>query len=471
MWALRKPFLVLISRANTRNIATGIQRFQINGRFSLGRGLERKGIANRPFQGPQPRWFSGRFSRHKEITRLEKEANATPGNAEKQRALYTALLKEDGGAKRVVTRFERYRFAADLETFKLYMQALIDLGQIDRIKDIKLENLIQEGPHGSGQTGVYTGLGMTGGRSSGYSPTMTSSLTQGSSEAPVYVKMQPDSFRNKLLGSLISTVGMLLVTTASVFIFFNFIYEKLPGITRTTRQKDISPIQTSTTRFDDVKGCKEAKQELEEIVQFLKNPEKFTRLGGQLPRGVLLMGPPGTGKTLLAKAVAGEAGVPFFSASASEFEEMYVGVGARRVRELFNAAKERSPCLVFIDEIDAIGGSRKSKEPQTMRLTLNQLLVELDGFNPNSGIIVLAATNFPEMLDRALTRAGRFDRHITVPLPDVRGRKDILKLYTSKLRLGSDVNVKVLAQSTPGYSGAELSTMVNDAAIHASMRG
>ena len=198
---------------------------------------------------------------------------------------------------------------------------------------------------------------------------------------------------------------------------------------------EIEPNMSQVYKFSDVQGVDEAKAELEEIVAFLRDPKKFTRLGGKLPKGILLMGPPGTGKTLLARAVAGEAQVPFFYCSGSEFDEMFVGVGARRVRELFSAAKRKSPCIVFIDEIDAIGGTRNPKDQQYVKMTLNQLLVELDGFSPSEGIVVIAATNFPESLDKALTRPGRFDRHVVVPLPDVRGRVEILRLHTKQMPL------------------------------------
>ncbi|EFJ46511.1 hypothetical protein VOLCADRAFT_105496 [Volvox carteri f. nagariensis] len=242
-----------------------------------------------------------------------------------------------------------------------------------------------------------------------------------------------------------------------------------PSVEPKEYKKDELP-EKSIRTFKDVKGCDEAKEELREVVEFLKNPGKFTRLGAKLPKGVLLTGPPGTGKTLLAKAVAGEAGVPFFYRAGSEFEELYVGVGSRRMRALFAAAKKRSPCIVFIDEIDAIGGNRKAWENHT-RKTLNQLLVEMDGFESTDGIIVMAATNLPESLDPALKRPGRFDRQVAVPLPDIKGRRDILEYYLSDKPLGPDVDRELLARQTQGFSGADLSNLINEGAILAAKEG
>ena len=220
--------------------------------------------------------------------------------------------------------------------------------------------------------------------------------------------------------------------------------------------------------FADVAGIEEAKDEVEEIIAFLKDPKKFTRLGGRIPKGVLMMGPPGTGKTLLARAIAGEAGVPFFSISGSDFVEMFVGVGASRVRDLFEQGKKNAPCIVFIDEIDAVGrhrGAGLGGGHDEREQTLNQLLVEMDGFESNEGVILIAATNRPDVLDPALLRPGRFDRRIVVPRPDVKGRLGILKVHTKKMPLGTNVDLEVVARGTPGFSGADLENLVNEAAL------
>ncbi|WP_106418829.1 ATP-dependent zinc metalloprotease FtsH [Salinicola tamaricis] len=239
-----------------------------------------------------------------------------------------------------------------------------------------------------------------------------------------------------------------------------------------SKAKLLSQDQIKTT-FADVAGCDEAKEEVVELVDFLKDPSKFQRLGGQIPRGVLMVGPPGTGKTLLAKAIAGEAKVPFFSISGSDFVEMFVGVGASRVRDMFEQAKKQAPCIIFIDEIDAVGrhrGSGMGGGHDEREQTLNQLLVEMDGFEANDGIIVIAATNRPDVLDPALLRPGRFDRQVTVPLPDIRGREHILNVHLRKVPMGDGVKASIIARGTPGFSGADLANLVNEAALFAARR-
>ena len=227
--------------------------------------------------------------------------------------------------------------------------------------------------------------------------------------------------------------------------------------------------------FKDVAGLSEAKQEIQEIVEFLKNPSKYTELGGKIPKGALLVGPPGTGKTLLAKAVAGEANVPFFSLSGSDFVEMFVGVGASRVRDLFRQAKEKSPCIIFIDEIDAVGRAR-GKNPNMgsndeRENTLNQLLTEMDGFGSNSGVIILAATNRADILDKALLRAGRFDRQIYVELPDLNDRREIFRVHLHPIKIDGSIDVDLLARQSPGFSGADIANVCNEAALIAARRG
>lgn len=232
--------------------------------------------------------------------------------------------------------------------------------------------------------------------------------------------------------------------------------------------KKITPVEEVNTTFEDVKGCDEVKEELQEIILYLRDPDRFTRLGAKLPKGVMMSGSPGTGKTLLARAIAGEAGIPFLQASGSEFEEMFVGVGARRIRDLFQEARKHAPCIVFIDEIDAVGSKRSNRDNTAVRMTLNQLLVEMDGFENNNGVVVICATNFPESLDKALTRPGRLDRQIVVPIPDLKGRMEILEMYASKLILDEHVDLRTLARRTAGMTGADLANILNIAAVRSS---
>ncbi|CAO3626489.1 unnamed protein product [Cunninghamella blakesleeana] len=299
----------------------------------------------------------------------------------------------------------------------------------------------------------------------------TAAIASGSGNKgnPIYVVVEEG--RKFMVWKVLRWLGVTVTYAFCILTILSLAMENSGLLKTTTTQTEYEPINQKSVKFDDVQGVDEAKQELEEIVQFLRNPQKFTELGGKLPKGVLLTGPPGTGKTMLARATAGEANVPFFFMSGSEFDEMYVGVGARRVRELFAAARAKAPSIVFIDEIDAIGSKRNPKDQSYMKQTLNQLLVDLDGFSQTEGVIFIAATNFPELLDKALVRPGRFDRHVNVPLPDVRGRMQILKHHMKKITLANDVDVSVISRGTPGFSGADLANLVNQAAIQASREG
>lgn len=314
-------------------------------------------------------------------------------------------------------------------------------------------------------TGVATG----GGKFLTYAPE-DPSLVGSLMAKKIEVMAEPDEESPWYMTLLVSWFPMLLLV--GVWIFFMRQMQGGGGRAMNfgrSRARMITQEQTRIT-FDDVAGVDEAKEELTEVVQFLSDPKKFTRLGGRIPKGVLLVGSPGTGKTLLARAVAGEAGVPFFSISGSDFVEMFVGVGAARVRDLFLQGKKNAPCLIFIDEIDAVGrqrGAGLGGGHDEREQTLNQLLVEMDGFESNEGVILIAATNRPDVLDPALLRPGRFDRQVVVPTPDVRGRRRILEVHTRRSPLSPDVDLDVLARGTPGFSGADLENLVNEAALQA----
>ena len=302
-----------------------------------------------------------------------------------------------------------------------------------------------------------------------YDPTMVETLRKNG----VKVEAQPeDTSSNTFWGIVISWFPMILLIGVWVY----FMRQASSGNNKAmsfgkSRARLIENNKKVT--FADVAGCDESKQKLEEIIDFLKDPSKFQRLGGRIPKGVLMVGPPGTGKTLLAKAVAGEANVPFFSISGSDFVEMFVGVGASRVRDMFAQAKKNAPCLLFIDEIDAVGrhrGAGLGGGNDEREQTLNQLLVEMDGFDDNQSVILIAATNRPDVLDPALLRPGRFDRQVTVSNPDIKGREEILKVHVKKVPLAKDVNLTTVARGTPGFSGADLANLVNEAALLAARK-
>src|SRR5499425_2794196 len=284
-------------------------------------------------------------------------------------------------------------------------------------------------------------------------------------------------FKGEVSNDWLPTVLSWVVPVALFFLLWNYLFKKMssPGnLMQIGKSKAKVYIEKKTgVTFEDVAGIDEAEEELEEVVEFLRNPQKYQRLGGRIPKGVLLVGPPGTGKTLLARAVAGEAGVPFFSISGSEFVEMFVGVGAARVRDLFDQARQHAPAIIFIDELDALGRARgpfAAGGQDEKDQTLNQLLAELDGFDPSSGLVLLAATNRPEILDPALLRAGRFDRQVLVDRPDKVGRVQILKIHLKKAKLAPDVNPEEIAALTPGFSGADLANLVNEATLLATRR-
>lgn len=319
-------------------------------------------------------------------------------------------------------------------------------------------------------TGTYND---TGGTFQTYSPGDTNLVSELTAKnVNITARPEVDS-SNTLVGYLISWLPILLIL--GVWIFF---MRQMQGGSRgamgfgKSKAKLLTEAHGRVT-FADVAGVDEAKQDLEEIVEFLRDPQKFQRLGGKIPRGVLLVGPPGTGKTLTARAVAGEANVPFFTISGSDFVEMFVGVGASRVRDMFEQAKKNAPCIIFIDEIDAVGrhrGAGLGGGNDEREQTLNQLLVEMDGFEANEGVILIAATNRPDVLDPALMRPGRFDRQVVVPLPDVNGREKILKVHVRNVPIAPNVDLHILARGTPGFSGADLMNLVNEAALMAARR-
>ncbi|KAI0093664.1 P-loop containing nucleoside triphosphate hydrolase protein [Irpex rosettiformis] len=463
-----------------------------------------------------------------EINTLEAEANASQHDISKQTALFAALAATDtkSGYEIIINRWERMcehdptsPLLRSDEAFTHYLSALQHTGQVASFQPAcrRRDSLLASVGTAATSTSTESSSTVT---DSSDTPVDALASNPSSNAQPVTASSPPPAAQtasqavaNAVLGSRLATpspnleneiaaainagrgvpgnpivvelsekkgswvpgiIRFSVLTLVSVFlllIVFSVLMDNSGLIKAGPRQMEFEPAQGKTYKFSDVHGVDEVKDELQEVVMFLKDPTNFTTLGGKLPKGILLTGPPGTGKTLLARAVAGEAGVPFLFASGSEFDEMFVGVGAKRMRELFAAARKKQPAIIFIDELDAVGGKRSQRESQYMRQTLNQLLVEMDGFLQNEGIIVIGATNFPESLDQALIRPGRFDRHIAVPLPDVRGRTQILKHHMQNVVSAPEADVMVLARGTPGFSGADLQNMVNMAAVQASREG
>lgn len=407
--------------------------------------------------------FGGSTTSRNLLAHVEETANRNPNSATAQNAFYQALLRANMPAI-IVERYQTNQFATNSATDAAYQKALANLGHVDglsgnqyggqknNLSDMQLQSIGQAVAASSRGGNVAVSRPLNG---------------NGARNAPLHVVVE-----ETIGGTIFKWVRFIFyfgLFTYISLVVCSMVIETIGSFQRVSKTADNkAKAEHQTVRFSDVHGCEEAKEELQELVDFLKDPAKFSTLGGKLPKGVLLVGPPGTGKTLLARAVAGEAKVPFYFMSGSEFDEVYVGVGAKRVRELFNTAKANGPAIVFIDELDAIGGKRNPRDGAYAKQTLNQLLTELDGFEQKNNVIIIAATNFPELLDKALTRPGRFDRHVVVGLPDVRGRMAILKHHMKNVKISQDVRLDVLASGTPGFSGAQLQNIVNQAAVHAS---
>lgn len=400
------------------------------------------------------------------LAHVEQTANNNPGSATAQNAFYQALLRANM-PEILVERYQTGRYATNAACENAFMRALERIGAAE---SGSLGSMAGKTPGGQSHQMSSEQLQAIGQAVSARNHGGNVSISKqgsGAKNEPLYVvvdeSMGSTIFKWVKFLLVFGLIGYCALVVFTLLIEATGVLKKVGGAQNAEAKPELQ-----TTRFSDVHGCDEAKEELQELVEFLKAPDKFSTLGGKLPKGVLLVGPPGTGKTLLARAVAGEAAVPFFYMSGSEFDEVYVGVGAKRVRDLFSAARGKSPAIIFIDELDAIGSKRHERDAAYAKQTLNQLLTELDGFDQNSGVIIIGATNFPQSLDKALTRPGRFDRNVVVPLPDVRGRIAILKHHLRNIRIDSAVDPAIIARGCPGFSGAELENVVNQAAIRAS---
>lgn len=408
------------------------------------------------------RWFFSFLKQKQSLKELETLSIQNPNNVEFQNNYLTELNKKN--PEEVLRKLEDENFSKTLDpTIKRnqYIKALVAMNKFDSL------NVMQSS---IAPIGVTTNFQGNGNNYQQHSNAHQGNAFYGASHEPLKVIIQPTS-SDKLWRGISLALGLLVPAAILTLGYFYLTEEKNGTIPVAPAHSMISDIDV---KFDDVKGIDEAKEDLKEVVEYLRNPKKFTALGAKLPKGVLLFGEPGSGKTLLARAVAGEAGVPFLYVSGSAFDEMFVGVGPRRVRDLFEDAKKMSPCIIFIDEIDAVGVSRKynmSGGSYAKESTLNQLLTEMDGFKQNDGIIVIGATNLPDALDPALTRPGRFDKMVVVPSPDINGRKQIIDLYLKKTKHDVTIDSQTLARGTVGFTGAELSNLINIACIKAAVAG
>lgn len=399
---------------------------------------------------------------------MEQTANNNPTSPSAQNAFYSALLRADLSGI-LVERYQTGRYASNAACETTYQRALEKIARAEEASGSESSDVQVQGRSNISNAQLQAIGQAVGAKSRGGlgASVKAGTSTTGDRNSPLYVVI--DESMGSFIFKWVRFTMIFILVAYSVLVSLQLAIDAT-GLMRKVAVGGANEAQAEqqTVRFSDVHGCDEAKEDLQELVEFLRNPDKFSTLGGKLPKGVLLVGPPGTGKTLLARAVAGEAGVPFFFMSGAEFDEIYVGVGAKRVRELFASARAKAPAIIFIDELDAVGGKRHSRDPAHAKQSLNQLLTELDGFSQDTGIIVLAATNIPKSLDKALTRPGRFDRNIVVPLPDVRGRMEILKHHMKNIQVSTEVDESILARGTPGFSGAELENLVNQAAVRAS---
>jgi ATP-dependent metalloprotease len=402
------------------------------------------------------------------LAHAERTANNNPISATAQNAFYSALLRANM-PKIVIERYQSGRYATNPAADACYLKALQMTGSVPAPGSAGSSGSNAVSTPGSALSADKlraVGQAVAGQNYGGQVVMPSQKPGTGAKEAPLYVVVE-ESWGAAILKWVKTFLWVGLVGYFTLVVLTMVVEMTGSFRTRVGQNNEVQP-QHQTVRFSDVHGCDEAKEELQELVEFLKSPEKFNQLGGKLPKGVILVGPPGTGKTMLARAVAGEAGVPVFYMSGSEFDELYVGVGAKRVRDLFAQARTKAPAIIFIDELDAVGGKRNARDPAYAKQTLNQLLTELDGFSPSTGVILIAATNYPESLDKALVRPGRFDRNVEVPLPDVRGRAQILKHHMRNMPITADVDATNLARGTSGMSGADLENLCNQAAVHAS---